>query len=375
MTKKWTICLTALACTLLCGGIACQKTNSPPAEKTCEHSYGDWITTQKANCLTAGWEKSECIHCHEPQRREIPALGHTSGAWRTFCEPTCYSEGFTHQLCIRCEGIMNTEVLPKLQTHDYQLDKTVAPTCTSEGGIWKKCACELTSLEYIPTLGGHADENNDLICDTCEEEVVKVPVETNCEGNASVTAPAFVWISKESGGRITFTMGENSIFRGTCTVYPPLDTDPDVVGGHFVDGELDFVFKRHFENLTSTYSQYVGISKNFGVPERIILNIADTTETAVAVVNLYLQQGDYPFTEFSSQYSLYWGKLVDKADETAADNPENFTEITANYGDPDTIIFLCHTDQEGNYLDREVTLRLLLTQPITYFRAYYAQFP
>lgn len=56
----------------------CDATKGVEPIKATGHSFGDWETTQKADCTTAGVKTRACQNpgCNETETKDIPALGH-----------------------------------------------------------------------------------------------------------------------------------------------------------------------------------------------------------------------------------------------------------------------------------------------------------
>lgn len=56
----------------------CDATKGVEPIKATGHSFGDWETTQKATCTTAGVKTRACQNpgCNETETKDIPALGH-----------------------------------------------------------------------------------------------------------------------------------------------------------------------------------------------------------------------------------------------------------------------------------------------------------
>lgn len=128
------------------------------------HDYGDWDITLEPTCLLAGSKRRDCRRSmcdhyetetipalgHNPVpilkvwptctetgltegskcmtcgtvlevQRPIPALGHTLGEWIIDTEPTVNSTGSRHKECTFCGEVIETEVIPKLDSLTYTL--------------------------------------------------------------------------------------------------------------------------------------------------------------------------------------------------------------------------------------------------------------
>ena len=123
-----------------------------------EHSFGAWTVTTPATCGTAGVETRTCA-CGEKETRPVAATGnHTYGEWK----------------------------------------ETVAPGCETTGTKVKECACGHKVTETIPATG-HLDVNEDGICDECNKEIPKQPVEDDKEDNKDEDKDDVTADGKEDG--------------------------------------------------------------------------------------------------------------------------------------------------------------------------------
>ena len=106
-----------------------------------------------------------------------------------------------------------------------------------------------------------------------------------------------------------------------------------------------------------------------GIPQEVTIEIADTTQTAVVIVEKIMlpREGN---EDYFAQVFLHWGKLVDKEEAEAMSNPDNQVEITED-GLEGYYDFSHYTDEKGALLSEDATIKLLLTQSITYLYAYY----
>jgi len=107
-----------------------------------EHSYTEAIT-KEPTCTEAG-EKTLTCYCGDSKTESIPPTGHN----------------FENGSCTEC-GEADTSHI-----HNYTETITKEPTCTEDGEKTLTCDCGNSIIESIPATG-HVDENNDLVCDTC----------------------------------------------------------------------------------------------------------------------------------------------------------------------------------------------------------------
>ena len=159
------------------------------------HSYTETVT-KKATCTTNGTKTFTC-DCGSTYTETIPAAGHkyvtetheatctSIGALIKKCEScgiidsatTTPALGHTDEdnngICDRCE-----EKLPDKEqhVHYYTVKTYVQPTCLSIGYEVRACSCGDTYTVTLPALG-HTDEDNNGICDRCEEKLAAQPEE------------------------------------------------------------------------------------------------------------------------------------------------------------------------------------------------------
>ncbi|MCR5457492.1 MAG: hypothetical protein K6F14_05410 [Clostridiales bacterium] len=63
---------------------------------------------------------------------ELKATGHKMTEWATAQEPTCTSGGLKTRYCTECR-YSESEILPSLGGHKYELTEDIHPTCTEDG--------------------------------------------------------------------------------------------------------------------------------------------------------------------------------------------------------------------------------------------------
>ena len=214
------------------------SSDSPYTEshlENCAHVYEEWTTKELPYCEAHGYEERTCSLCGKEEMRTLPALGHVEGEWTVRSQADCLNEGYAESLCAHC-NVTLVKKLPKLDTHELlytSIDR--APSCTVSGYVQQHCACcQIVINTFTPSLGGHLDEDGNSVCDVCEEKVRSIPVHLRLQGNATATVADHVLLGEKSGGIISVTMGENSIFYKSYTLFPPFSDSPDFVSGNVI---------------------------------------------------------------------------------------------------------------------------------------------
>ena len=118
-------------------------------------------------------ERRECLTCGQIVGGEnIPALGHDT-VLHEGQAATCTEIGWEdYESCKRCDYTTYQE-LPALG-HTAEVVKGYAATCTEEGKTdGEKCAVcnEVLTVQKTILVLGHNDENNDNVCERCDEKL------------------------------------------------------------------------------------------------------------------------------------------------------------------------------------------------------------
>lgn len=293
---------------------------------------------------------------------------HSFGDWSNVKEASCKDYGRNIRTCKLCDEIEYQLIQPTGE-HSFSLAMNILPTCMSTGFQKKICdVCKFVLNEVIENFGTHSDENADGNCDKCMEKVYRAEVVLNLENNAQASANDFVLISYESGGAIPVTLGENSMIRGGSSLFLPTEDSPGI--GNIVRGDITAMLPEQLNSLTAHYIYRVYANRNFGgIPEKVYIDIADTTQTALAVLRVSAPRGT---SSFPYVY-LFYGKRNDKNDKTAGDNPENFTEIKTPYGDTNQFKVIKFAYPDGEIIGTTPTVNVLLTEEIIFIDLFLQQ--
>lgn len=122
-----------------------------PIYEECEHQYK--TEHIKANCDTAGYDKSVCEYCGDEKIIETSEpLGHKY-VYESTVEATCLLNGYDLYKCEVCGDEVQKNSTPVAQ-HDYVLNSEFAPTCLVEGSKVYLCKnCKSSYVEYKDELG------------------------------------------------------------------------------------------------------------------------------------------------------------------------------------------------------------------------------
>lgn len=123
-----------------CARPGCNATKGVEPIKATGHSFGDWETTQKATCTTAGVKTRACQNpgCNETETKDIPALGHD---WTK-------KDSDDHE-CTRCGETAD---------HNFEDGKCVdcgykKPTTTDGGSSGSHHSSSSDGLDSVPKTG------------------------------------------------------------------------------------------------------------------------------------------------------------------------------------------------------------------------------
>lgn len=136
--------------------------------KATGHSWQDDFTVDKeATCTETGVKSVHCNNCSATRySTDIAKKEHTS-VEDAAAAATCTEDGFTAgSHCSECGTVITAQKIVNATGHKYTSQTTDA-TCTAAGKTVYTCSvCRNSYSETIPAKG-HADKNNDGICDIC----------------------------------------------------------------------------------------------------------------------------------------------------------------------------------------------------------------
>ena len=340
------------------------------SSQKCEHEYVEHISP--ATCIYDGYRKVICRLCGTIAEQEIfPATGHkVSDEWKIDRPATCAVPGKEYRYCEVCKDIIEWRQF-FAEGHTFRTIMDRKATCTSGGHFFGSCSCgEVRNDIFTLDLGGHTDENGDMLCDACNEELYSIPVTIITEGNATATAENFVLIGKQTGGIVRVHPGENSMVRSVHTLFSWQEDDPSFVGGNVVINDIPYLSPVEFENFATDYHYQVTESFTFGVPQKVFVTIADMNDTALAIVHtVYLDDNDN-VEQFGPQVFLDWGVQSNE-------NGSQVSKITvdAPFGDSLSHRFSGLYTESGEFISDLPSIELSLTKPVTEIYAVYRPLP
>lgn len=136
--------------------------------KATGHSWQDDFTVDKeATCTETGVKSVHCNNCSATRYSTDIAKKEHTPVEDAAAAATCTEDGLTAgSHCSECGTVITAQKIVNATGHKYTLQTTDA-TCTAAGKTVYTCSvCRNSYSETIPAKG-HADKNNDGICDIC----------------------------------------------------------------------------------------------------------------------------------------------------------------------------------------------------------------
>ena len=136
--------------------------------KATGHSWQDDFTVDKeATCTETGVKSVHCNNCSATRYSTDIAKKEHTPVEDAAVTATCTEDGLTAgSHCSECGTVITAQKIVNATGHKYTSQTTDA-TCTAAGKTVYTCSvCRNSYSETIPAKG-HADKNNDGICDIC----------------------------------------------------------------------------------------------------------------------------------------------------------------------------------------------------------------
>lgn len=136
--------------------------------KATGHSWQDDFTVDKeATCTETGVKSVHCNNCSATRYSTDIAKKEHTPVEDAAAAATCTEDGLTAgSHCSECGTVITAQKIVNATGHKYTSQTTDA-TCTAAGKTVYTCSvCRNSYSETIPAKG-HADKNNDGICDIC----------------------------------------------------------------------------------------------------------------------------------------------------------------------------------------------------------------
>ena len=139
------------------------------SNNSCEHEYSV-IIINHPDCITPGTQVKTCSICGYKEYESIAMTGHVNLVTIDAVESTCLEGGYTASItCLDCGLEVQKSQTTKALGHDYQLIKVIEGSCTSSSLKYYQCSRCPQELVEVDLPLGHLDENNDGICERCQE--------------------------------------------------------------------------------------------------------------------------------------------------------------------------------------------------------------
>jgi len=135
------------------------------------HDYDEGVITTQPGCETTGVKTFTCGNDSKHTYTEtVAATGHSYAGEVT--TPTCTEQGYTTYTCGNCGGSYVADYVDATD-HSWNSGSITTPATCTENGV-KTFICQHdskhTRTEVVPATG-HADTDQDYVCDTCGEDL------------------------------------------------------------------------------------------------------------------------------------------------------------------------------------------------------------
>ncbi len=222
-------------------------------------------TLENPTCTTAGYDFYKCKVCGKTGDTDaslkvaVAKLGHKYAAEYTVDkEPTCTAKGSKSQHCERCDAKRRvTAIKAKGHTKVLNEEKSLAPTCVTDGFNWYSCpACgkdgdTLKALKVVVPALGHdtpkdIDIETDMICARCGKTVPSFNTLVN-----TVTGENCGTVSRLI--RETDSVDKNSV-KSTIKFDSLMKTIMKVMGEEMSEDDIVNMLKEDIAKEEPTYS-------------------------------------------------------------------------------------------------------------------------
>lgn len=188
--------------------------------KATGHSWQDDFTVDKeATCTEAGSKSVHCNNCSATRYSTDIAKKEHTPVEDAAVAATCTEDGLTAgSHCSECGTVITAQKIVNATGHKYTLQTTDA-TCTAAGKTVYTCSvCRNSYSETIPAKG-HADKNNDGICDICGLRIKSISnirltlrIEPSATINYGETAVIYVTNTDlPAGTQLVWTISGNGV--------------------------------------------------------------------------------------------------------------------------------------------------------------------
>ena len=311
------------------------------APAKCTHTFGNWVITTPATCLTDGSKTRTCSNakCQETETEVIPATGHTySDEWTILKESSCSEKGEKAHKCINCDSTIDNSDIDMLD-HSFGDAWTVRTeaTCIAEGIEYRTCSvCFTEETRSIATISHNYELTEEVettpdgpghrtyTCSMCKDSFTEEYIVEIKEGTVSIGAS-----SPRPGETITVpvTLNNNPGLAGFTFV---VDYDESVLTptaitagallteGTFISNLEQGIPAEELESVAVYWSNDYNITEN-GELFNITFKVSDTAPKGSYLVSLDYIKGDITNEEFSDVMPDVLANVITIADVIRGD--------------------------------------------------------
>ena len=275
------------------------------------HTFGEWETTKKPTCTTAG-EQTRFCDCGETQTKNVPATEHTI-VIDNAVEATCTETGLTEgKHCSSCnEVILAQSERPKLE-HTYSGDfDATCEIC----GFTRKVDCNHSTMTVLPAKAATCTETGlteGKLCSYCHTVFVKQEVIPTLEHVYNTTYSfdnSFHWYACKNCGIKKDNAEHREADNGMCSV---CDMPVGATEGIIYDVSADGTYAEVVAYEGTATKIRIADTYN-GLPVTTIYSNAfndNDTITSVIIPDIVTSIGDYAFYSCDSLTGVVIGNSV-----------------------------------------------------------------